>query len=96
MGDCKCSMRIKLVGDGCRYCNPQYWINHFVDERDELQSRIEELEEALYDIDDYEADHPPQTKGVERPATPIQLIARKGLAGNPSKPDQENTNEQNN
>ena len=21
--ECQCSMRIKLVGDGCRYCNPE-------------------------------------------------------------------------
>lgn len=24
---CKCSMRIKLVGDGCRYCNPHEYID---------------------------------------------------------------------
>ncbi len=21
---CQCSMRIRLVGDGCQYCNPDY------------------------------------------------------------------------
>lgn len=23
--ECQCSMRIKLVGDGCPVCNPDYW-----------------------------------------------------------------------
>lgn len=23
--ECNCSMRIKLVGDGCSICNPEYW-----------------------------------------------------------------------
>lgn len=25
--ECKCDMRTSLVGDGCRYCNPQYYID---------------------------------------------------------------------
>lgn len=28
---CKCSMRTSLVGDGCRYCNPQYYIDMLED-----------------------------------------------------------------
>jgi len=23
--ECNCPMRIKLVGDGCSICNPEYW-----------------------------------------------------------------------
>lgn len=28
---CKCDLRTKLVGDGCRYCNPQDYIDHLHD-----------------------------------------------------------------
>lgn len=24
MSECGCSVRIKLVGDGCQYCNPEF------------------------------------------------------------------------
>lgn len=49
----------------------------------------ENLREALDEIDDYEADHPPPSE-EERPATPIQIIVRKALAfKEPLSPDQE-------
>ena len=28
---CKCDLRTKPVGDGCRYCNPQDYIDHLHD-----------------------------------------------------------------
>jgi len=28
---CQCDLRVKLVGDGCRYCNPQDYIDHLHD-----------------------------------------------------------------
>ncbi len=34
---CKCSLRIKLVGSGCRYCNPQEYIDHLHDALNERE-----------------------------------------------------------
>lgn len=60
---CKCSMRIRVVGDGCRYCNPQHYIDkleeqiddnaHAVDCHDELVEALEEGVEALRFIQDH-------------------------------------------
>ena len=43
---CKCDLRTKLVGDGCRYCNPQHYIDHLhdaLDARDWVGLTDEEL-----------------------------------------------------
>lgn len=34
---CKCSLRIKLVGSGCCYCNPQEYIDHLHDALNERE-----------------------------------------------------------
>ena len=52
---CKCDLRTKLVGDGCRYCNPQDYIDHLHDamaER-EWQSLTDEQVEKLVDDEDW-------------------------------------------
>jgi len=41
---CECSMRIKLTGDGCRYCNPQYYIEILEEQTADDSQRIAELE----------------------------------------------------
>lgn len=43
---CKCSFRIKMVGDGCRYCNPQYYIDILEDQAADDERRIKELEDG--------------------------------------------------
>ncbi len=35
MSECKCDLRTKLVGDGCRYCNPQEYIDKLIEIIDE-------------------------------------------------------------
>ena len=37
MTECKCDLRTKLVGDGCRYCNPQEYIDKLCDALDERE-----------------------------------------------------------
>lgn len=31
MSTCQCSMAISVVGDGCRYCQPQTYIEHLLE-----------------------------------------------------------------
>ncbi len=54
---CKCSLRIKLVGSGCRYCNPQEYIDHLHDalnERKWIGLTDEEIGAAFDQMSDYE------------------------------------------
>jgi cell division septum initiation protein DivIVA len=51
---CQCSLRIRLTGDGCRYCQPQEYIDRLHDnakedhaEIERQEARIAELEAAL-------------------------------------------------
>ena len=41
---CKCDFRTKLVGDGCRYCQPQDFIDRLLDDLKDSDERIDELE----------------------------------------------------
>jgi len=43
---CKCSLRTTVLGDGCRYCSPQMYIDKLIEQFDELQITFELLEEA--------------------------------------------------
>ena len=53
MSECKCDLRTKLVGDGCRYCNPQEYIDKLIESLEEL---IEALEEPRKPLTDEEID----------------------------------------
>lgn len=48
---CKCSMSISMLGDGCRHCQPQEYIDRLSEmldeERDQQAQRIGELEGLL-------------------------------------------------
>ncbi len=50
MSECKCSMSISVLGDGCRYCQPQEYIDSLErvhKENDELLETCEDLETQL-------------------------------------------------
>ena len=47
---CKCDLRTRAVGDGCRYCNPQHYIDILEDQTKDDSAEIEEL---ISDIDSY-------------------------------------------
>lgn len=58
---CKCDLRTKLVGDGCRYCNPQDYIDHLHDamaER-EWQGLTEKEVDECYELVMYDMDIEP-------------------------------------
>lgn len=45
MSECKCTFAIKMLGDGCRYCQPQEYIDRMIDN---YEQDIEELKEIMY------------------------------------------------
>lgn len=44
MSECKCNFAIKILGDGCRYCQPQEYIDRLIFN---FESEIEELIDEL-------------------------------------------------
>ena len=42
MSKCQCDLRTKLVGDGCRYCNAQEYIDKLIEALEELIEALEE------------------------------------------------------
>ena len=50
---CTCDMRTSLVGDGCRYCNPQYYIEMLEDQIKEGDPLIEEIAKWLREAAPY-------------------------------------------
>lgn len=50
MSECNCTLRETAVGDGCRYCNPQFLIDHLADERDEQAVEIEQLQYRVKEL----------------------------------------------
>ena len=55
MSKCKCTMAISVNGDGCRYCQPQTYIDHLIETLDEDRA---ERDAALAKVEELEADGP--------------------------------------
>ena len=47
---CTCNLREKVVGDGCRWCNPEL-------ARDMAETRVAELEQLLREVMEYAHEH---------------------------------------
>ena len=58
MSKCKCTMAQSLVGDGCRICQPDTYMDMLETHLKEADERIAVLEDVLRDIGDhcYDAD----------------------------------------
>lgn len=41
---CKCTMAISMTGDGCRYCQPQEYIDRLEEWLDEERYQVEQLQ----------------------------------------------------
>lgn len=46
---CKCTMAISMVGDGCRYCQPQEHIDRLGDIISDMESEAEPTHYAVVD-----------------------------------------------
>lgn len=44
MSKCQCDFRIRMLGDGCRYCQPQEYIDRLIDS---YESQVEDLVNEL-------------------------------------------------
>jgi hypothetical protein len=47
MKECKCSLRTKLVGDGCEVCNPELALDVAKDRIEELETELAETRRQL-------------------------------------------------
>ena len=48
---CQCSLRVRLTGDGCRYCQPQEYIDRLHDSAKEEHAEIERQEARIAELE---------------------------------------------
>lgn len=54
MSKCECALQTSLVGDGCRYCNPQYYIDMLKEQQTEMETDVTlAIEELLLTNDEH-------------------------------------------
>ncbi len=49
MSKCQCDLRTKLVGDGCRYCNAQEYIDKLIEALEEQRTWVGLTDEEISD-----------------------------------------------
>jgi hypothetical protein len=50
MSECQCDLRTKLVGDGCRYCNAQEYIDMLIESLEEQRTWVGLTDEDIDDL----------------------------------------------
>ena len=49
MSKCQCDLRTKLVGDGCRYCNAQEYIDKLIEALEEQRTWVGLTDEEVWE-----------------------------------------------
>jgi len=50
MGECKCGLRVSLVGDGCEVCNPAVALDYANDRIKELEAELAKANGLLDEV----------------------------------------------
>ena len=66
MSQCQCSLRVKLIGDGCRYCNPQDYIDHLHDALEQKDTWVGLTDEEVITISRYDLEYAALIGEVQR------------------------------
>jgi len=85
--NCECSMAIAVLVDGCRYCQPQEYIDRLEEWLDEERAQVANLEKIakrlIFDFEHYENGEPHVDDIHYIVADARQLIEKAGSDNNP-------------
>ena len=56
MSKCECTMAIRVNGDGCRYCQPQEYINLLIEWLKDAREETDSVAEERNEIEEYSAE----------------------------------------
>lgn len=78
MSECKCTMSVRALGDGCRYCQPQGYIDRLHDWIDEARAEAEQADELAKALEQI-SKHQELLGGSLSTMSTTKLIADKAL-----------------
>ena len=79
MSKCQCDLRTKLVGDGCRYCNAQEYIDKLIEALEEQRTWVGLTDEEVTWLCNTAKSHE-QTWGMFVRAIEAKLKEKNGYA----------------